>query len=402
MNMSLDASTLAICLTQAAITGIWAWTARHAGHLRVLPSARELSTSGRRQWPRLSILIPALNEGTTIRAALETILKVEYPGLEIICVNDRSTDNTGAVIDEIAARDPRVKAIHIKELPAGWLGKTHALDTAMAAASGDFILFTDADVHFEPDALKRVVAVMEHRRLDHLTLMPDIEPAGFLFDVALIQAGWVLFFFMDPTTMGTDDCRAPMGVGAFNMIRGDLARNLQPFKRLRMEVIDDVGLAILAHQSGGNGAIYASGSAVSLEYYANYGAMVRGLEKNAFALSQFSVARSARDNLFVILAPLVAFVWPLFRGDMTLVSAGVTFATACFLQYRSLGTYSVNPLLIPAFPAGMILCGYAGLRSMIQTLRRGGINWRGTFYPLDELRRMQVTKMPIEKRVRKK
>ena len=400
--MSLDAPSLVIILTQATIVGIWARTARHVAQLKLLPTARDLLTGQRKNWPRLSILVPALNEGRTIRAALETILRIDYPEVEIICVNDRSTDDTGSVIDELAARDARVKAIHITELPAGWLGKTHALDTALARASGDFILFTDADVHFEPDALKRVVALMEHRRLDHLSLMPHIEPAGFLFDSALLQAGWVLFFFIDPATMGTDDCRAPMGVGAFNMVRGDLARRLQPFKRLRMEVIDDIGLAILAHQGGGKSAIYASGSAVSLEYYADYGAMVRGLEKNAFALSQFSVARATRDNLFVILAPLVAFAWPFFRGDLTMVSAAFTYAAACFLQYRSLGTYSVNPWMIPTFPLGMILCGYAGFRSMIQTLRRGGIDWRGTFYPLDELRRMQVTKLPIARRTRTK
>jgi glycosyltransferase involved in cell wall biosynthesis len=398
MDVNLD--MIFIFFTQAVLVGVWVWTGRHAGRLDLLPPAGELGTGARQAWPRLSILIPALNEGATIRAALETLLKVDYPDLEVICINDRSTDHTGAVIDEMASRDARIQAIHVKELPAGWLGKTHALDLALARATGEFVLCTDADVHFEADALKRAVAVMEHRGLDHLTLFPWIEPAGFLFNTAIIQAGWVLFSFLDPSKVGTDDCRAPMGVGAFNLLRGEVARRLQPFKRLRMEVIDDIGLAVIAHQSGAKGGVFASGPAVSLEYYAGYGAMLKGLEKNAFALSRYSVGRALAENLFVIVAPLIAVVVPAFRDDWTVASGIVTYLTACFLQFRTLGpAHNVNPWLILFFPVGMILCGIAGLRSMAQTLRRGGITWRGTFYPLDELRRMQVTKLPVPKRV---
>ncbi len=391
-------TTIAIALTQLAILGGWLRTAIHAFGFQALPSAKSLAISQRKKWPRLSILIPALNEGTTIRSAVTTILSADYPDLEIICVNDRSTDNTWEVIEDLAAHDKRIKAINISELPSAWLGKVHALDQALAAATGHYVLCTDADVHFSQDALKRAVMMMEHRRLDHLSLLPKIASAGFLFDTALAQAGWVLFYFINPARMGTDSCRGPMGVGAFNLVRADLMHRIQPFKILRMEVIDDIGLAIVCHQAGGKCAFMGAGPAVSLEYYAGYGEMLKGLEKNAFALSRYSAARATAENLFVIVAPFIAFVWPFFRSDWTIASGIAVYLISCLLEFRSLQNHWVNPAVIPAFPVGMILCGIAGIRSMIQTLRRGGINWRGTTYPLSDLRRMQITKLPIPKR----
>lgn len=391
-------ATCIIVFSQLVILGVWLRTARHASALQVLPCAKSLAIEPIKKWPRLSILIPALNEGTTLRAALMTLLAVDYPDFEIICVNDRSTDDTGSVIQELAAQDNRIKAINVSELPNGWLGKVHALDQALIASTGDFILCTDADVHFSKDALKRSVMTMEHRRLDHLSLLPKIASAGFLFDTALAQAGWVLFYFINPAKMGTDECRAPMGVGAFNLVRADLMRRIQPFKTLRMEVIDDIGLAIVCHQAQGKGALMGAGTAVSLEYYAGYGEMLKGLEKNAFALSRYSLVRASAENMFVIAAPLLAFVCPFFRSDWTISSGVAVYLISCLLEFRSLQNHGVNPALIPAFPLGMMLCGIAGVRSMVQTLRRGGINWRGTTYPLSDLRRMQITKLPIPKR----
>lgn len=391
-------TTAAIVFAQLVILGVWLRTAIHASALQVLPCAKSLAIRHRKKWPRLSILVPALNEGKTIRAALTTLLAVDYPDLEIICVNDRSSDDTGAVIAQLAAQDMRIKAINVSELPNGWLGKVHALDQALNAATGEFVLCTDADVHFSQDALKRAVMMMEHRHIDHLSLLPEITSAGFLFDTALAQAGWVLFYFINPASIGTDSCRAPMGVGAFNLVRGDLMRRIQPFKTLRMEVIDDIGLAIVCHQAGGKGALMGGGPAISLEYYAGYGEMLKGLEKNAFALSRYSLVRASAENMFVIAAPLLAFVWPFFRSDWTIASGVAVYLISCLLEFRSLQNHGVNPALIPAFPMGMMLCGIAGVRSMVQTLRRGGINWRGTTYPLDELRRMQITKLPIPKR----
>src|SRR6185369_2740694 len=108
-----------------------------------------------------SVVVPACNEARTIERALTSLLAQDYPDLEIVLVDDRSSDETGAIIEHLAASDRRISAIHVRELPAGWLGKVHALQRGLERARGELVLFTDADIHFAPGALRRAVAWVE-------------------------------------------------------------------------------------------------------------------------------------------------------------------------------------------------------------------------------------------------
>lgn len=138
-----------------------------------------LPADGPEALPRLSIVVPALNEEETVEPAMRTLLALDYPQLEIIAVDDRSTDETGGILDRLAATDPRLRVLHVRELPAGWLGKNHALHLASREATGDYILFTDADVLFEPTVLRRTVRAMIARGLDHLAVFPELVRGGF-------------------------------------------------------------------------------------------------------------------------------------------------------------------------------------------------------------------------------
>src|SRR5678816_2035205 len=112
-------------------------------------------------WPRVSLIVPACNEETTLAAAMQAKLACDYADLEVVLVEDRSTDTTPRIADELAARDPRVRVIHLTQLPAGWLGRVHALDQGVRAATGEWLLFSDADVHLSPTVLSRIVASAE-------------------------------------------------------------------------------------------------------------------------------------------------------------------------------------------------------------------------------------------------
>ena len=125
--------------------------------------------------PRVTIVVAARNEEAKIEEGLRSLLALDYPEIEIIAVDDRSTDATGELMDSIARESAgKLHIEHVSALPAGWLGKTHAMWIAGRKATGDWILFTDADVIFSPDSLRRAIAYIETERADHLVLFPTM------------------------------------------------------------------------------------------------------------------------------------------------------------------------------------------------------------------------------------
>src|SRR3569832_996684 len=125
--------------------------------------------------PRVSIVIPARNEERNLEEALRSILALDYDNLEIDVVDDRSTDRTGEILDRMAAAEPRLRIVHVRELPPGWLGKNHALWLGAEKATGEYLLFTDADIVMDPSTLRRAVGLMLSDGLDHLPASPEIE-----------------------------------------------------------------------------------------------------------------------------------------------------------------------------------------------------------------------------------
>src|SRR5258708_11324477 len=121
--------------------------------------------------PSLSVVVPALNEEATIEPAMRSLLALDYPGLEVVAVDDRSTDATGVILDRLAAQNPHLRVRHVESLPPGWLGKNHALYAGSKIVSGEWILFTDADVHFTAAALRISVACPVGDKLEHIVIL---------------------------------------------------------------------------------------------------------------------------------------------------------------------------------------------------------------------------------------
>ena len=128
--------------------------------------------------PKISVIVPARNEEAQIRNGLCTLLQSTGVDLEIIAVEDRSTDSTGRIMDEIAATNSRLKVIHITELPEGWLGKNHAMHVASEQATGELLLFTDGDIIYEPPAIEIAVRHFVRKKLQHLCLLPRMLPGS--------------------------------------------------------------------------------------------------------------------------------------------------------------------------------------------------------------------------------
>ena len=345
--------------------------------------------------PGVSIIVPARNEEESIRETLAQLLGLDYSNYEIIAVNDRSTDRTGQIMEEIAASSRSVglpkpgllKVIHISVLPPGWLGKTHAMWMAGQQASGEWLLFTDADVIFKPDSLRRAVAFANAERAGHVVLFPRMimKGPGERMMIAFFQ---MLFVFGHrPWRVADPQARDHMGVGAFNLVRRTVYEAVGTYRALRMEVIDDMKLGKVVKNAGFAQRNVFGEDLISLHWAKGAFGIVDTLTKNFFALLSFQCWRTVLTVVglgCLNLGPFIG-IW-LAQGWARVpyaVALGSLFAIYCGIWFRS----AVPPYYFFLHPAGTILFLYILLRSMVHALWNKGIVWRGTKYPLEELRK---------------
>jgi glycosyltransferase involved in cell wall biosynthesis len=359
-------------------------------------SGAPAAADSRAIWPRVSLIIPAKDEAATLDAALTAKRSVAYDDLEILVVDDRSTDETPRIAARHARVDPRVRVVRVDELPAGWLGKVHALSVGAAEATGDWLLFSDADVHYAPHLLRRVVRHAERDQRDVIALWPHFTPGSWLRDTSfsafsrfLVTAG-LLWRVSDPRS------EVAVGGGVFTMIRREVFARSPGFAALRLEVADDVALGQLMKRCGASCALLLASDAVSLEYYGDVRAMVLGFEKNAYAGGGgYSIPRQTLLLLlmmFIEFGPTIVLLLA-FAGRLS-PSLGALAALAMLLIQGCQGVIAAHtrrPLvsaLVPWFGAAVLM--FAAVRSMWLIERAGGVRWRDTFYPLQELRRGRV------------
>ncbi len=353
--------------------------------------------------PRVSIIVPALNEEETIEQALNLLLALDYDNYEVIAVDDRSTDRTGEIMDRVSQNPrpvpartagtrtghphPSFRVIHHRELPAGWLGKPHAMWTAANQASGVWLLFTDADVLFKPDSLRRALAYAESVPADHVVLFPHIimkQPGEYMM-IAFFQT--MFLFGHRPWKVADPSTDDHMGVGAFNLVRRSVYDAVGTYRALRMEVVDDMKLGKVVKKAGFAQRNVFGGDLISIRWAQGAMGVVNNLTKNFFAVLSFQTWRTVLSavglaflNLGPFLGLLLAHGW--VRAPY-IVALGSMFVIYVGMSSRS----KVPPYYFLLHPVSSVLFIYALLRSMILTLRNGGIVWRGTKYPLEELRK---------------
>jgi cellulose synthase/poly-beta-1,6-N-acetylglucosamine synthase-like glycosyltransferase len=337
--------------------------------------------------PSVSIMFAARDEAEKLPGALETLLALDYPHYEVVAVNDRSEDSTREILDSAARSGPRLKVVHISSLPAGWLGKPHALQQAYEHASGEWLVFTDADVHFSPDLLRRTIALARGQGWDHMTLLGRVEMHGLGERIALTFVAMAFLMGMRPWWVNNPKSPFYAGIGAFQLIRRSAYEAIGAHGRLAMEVVDDMKLGKLVKAAGFRSGVANSGDTVRVRWHEGVGNIVRGTTKNFFAASGFRVwvtCMQVVGLLWMFVFPLVAL--PLLHGwafVFALIAVGMPILTEAGVALE----FGISPLYALTFPIGALIFAWMITRSTIVTLWSGGITWRGTFYPLEELKR---------------
>ena len=380
------------------LTALW-WIAMplravlHDRKLRVLPAIETEPSSG---WPRVSVLVPARNEADGIEAAMQSLLEVDYPELEIVLIDDRSTDRTGEIVDRLARRDPRVVALHIERLPDGWLGKVHALQRGLEACHGEWLLFTDADVHFSPAVVKRAIAYCEHRDRDFIALLPDFFNVRPLIGAAQAAFGILFLAMFDFGRVADPDDDAAMGIGAFNLLRRDFVDPADGLDWLRMELVDDAGLGLLAKRRGARCEILSGNTLIKVDWYPSLRAMLDGVMQRFVMGTDYRLGLFALHCLFMLaclLAPL-GLAFALAPGSpLAWFALTVYFAPALLHRVGGARRIGIPDAALAGIALGYAIVVFGMFRSLLGCLRRGGVYWRGQIYPLAELRARQRFRM---------
>jgi len=339
--------------------------------------------------PKVSIIVPACNEAADIEATLARLLALEYDNYEVIAVNDRSTDQTGEIMERIAsAASPGwLKVIRITDLPGGWMGKPHAMWSASNRASGDWLLFTDADVLFKPDALRRALAYAESERADHLVLFPRMimKHPGEKMMIAFFQTLFV--FGHRPWKVADTKTKDHIGVGAFNMIRRTVYEALGTYKALRFDVLDDMKLGKVVKNAGYVQRNVFGEDLISIRWAKGAWGVVDNLTKNFFAIMSFQWPRALASCFGLAFLNLMPFAGIFLAQGWERVGYGVALFSMCSIYVGMSSKSDIPPYYFILHPLSTALFVYTMLRSTFLTLGRGGVVWRGTFYPLDELRK---------------
>jgi glycosyltransferase involved in cell wall biosynthesis len=341
----------------------------------------------------VSVIVPARNEARDVDACLRSLLASKGVDLEVIAVDDRSTDETGAVMEALREPGVRYAVEHVEELPPGWLGKPHAMARGAALATGEWLLFTDADVVFAEDTLARALGWLEREGGDHLLVVPTVvtRSAGEAMMLPFLHVlsiwGPRLWRVRDP------HARDAIGVGAFNLMRRAAYEKVGGWERLRMEVIEDVRMGYLVKHAGFASRVVTGRNMVRIRWARGARGVVGNLTKNVFAAFRFRIGLTVAGTVaatVMCLAPFAgvvigvwdrAWLWP------SLVSVAVL--AALYWRYRRFADpgSAATVLWLLSFPAAALVFVYAMVQSTVLTLMRGGVVWRDTFYPLAELRK---------------
>jgi len=340
--------------------------------------------------PSVSAVVAARNEERNIEVALQSLLRLDYDQLEIIVVDDRSTDGTGAILDRLASGNARLRVLHLTELPPKWLGKNYALYRGAQEASGELLLFTDADCVMEPSVLRRAVSHLVEHHIDHLPMLFRIQMPNWLLEAFVVTFSVYLMSYCRPWKCLNPKSDAHIGIGGFNLVRADVYRAIGTHETIRMRPDDDLKFGKLIKKHGFRQECLNAADLMYVPWYASLREMVIGLEKNAFSAVDYHIG-------YTLLASASMLLFNVFPFVALFITHGVTWWLYLLVVASLLGMGLITARggklrasCCLGFPLGALMFVCIQWRTMLLNLWQGGIRWRDTHYPLAELKANRV------------
>lgn len=337
--------------------------------------------------PSISIIFGALNEERDIENALKTMLVIDYPTYEIIAIDDRSTDKTPIILDQYQKKYPdRLHVTHIKELPAGWLGKNHALHLGAQQAKGNWLLFTDADVIMKPDLLRKAISYVIKNNTDHLTIFEHHLRHPFWLKVFYLGHYITYSLVVKPWRIRYAWSKKSLGHGSFNLVNKKSYDACGGHQAIAMECLDDLKFGKLLKQHGFRQDTVDGRDYIEREWYKSLAEMISGLKKNSFAFYEYRIIPTIRDVLFAF----IFYLWPIIgmiicSGPARWINM-LNVALTLYMSAYVAKQFRLEKKFAFFYPISILILLYTMLNSVFSIYTNKGVIWRGTHYSLQELR----------------
>jgi cellulose synthase/poly-beta-1,6-N-acetylglucosamine synthase-like glycosyltransferase len=334
------------------------------------------------QQPHVAIIIAVRNEEEDIENALQSVCNLKYENHRIIVVNDRSTDRTAEILQKF--NHPKISIITLDSLPDGWLGKNNALYQGYKNSTEEWMLFTDADVEFHPDALSRAFGYVEQNNLDHLSILPDVRSRSKILNSVLATFSMMLMMVTRPWDARKPRRSGSVGVGAFNLVKRTAYEQAGTHVKIKMRPDDDLRLGKNIKLAELRQDVLSGRDYICLEWYKNLKQFRDGLMKNTFAVNNYNVFRSIADFIATLTCIALPIPLMLIFGD-TAIRLAALLVLAAQILYMTVVLPNKWWYALMILYAGFLMA-YIVAKSAILTLKQGGIYWRDSFYSLSMLK----------------
>ncbi len=339
--------------------------------------------------PLVSVLVPARNEeGRVLHACISSILSQDYGRFEVVAVNDRSVDATGPILHAIAKANSKLRVIDGAEPPAGWLGKPHALEQALQQSAGEWVLATDADMIFAPQALRTAIAHALANTYDAVTLIPHIICLTFWERVFTPIFGWYMVMVAPVHRVNNPRKRESLGIGGFFLIRREWLKRVGAYGALRAEVAEDLRMAEMLKLQGARLRIEYAPDLISTRMQPTFRDIWEGFSKNLFAGTKFNLFQSFIGGLGILLAmvmpPLAAVacafaLWAGASAELMQLFVPLVLVWAIQVALFAYINLSWNIPVAYAFtaPLGHALFVAILFNSAFKIASGSGVTWKG-------------------------
>jgi len=359
-------------------------------HLDIIIEIKPAPTAA----PLISICIPARNEENNIRNSVESALGQDYPNIEVIVLDDRSTDSTLTQLAEIAARDSRLVPINGTDLPAGWAGKPFALFQASAAARGEWLCFVDADTFLAPQAISSCYAKALETEADMFTTMNEQILGSFWEKVIMPLVMTALSVGFSPRKVNDPTTRDAIANGQFIMIRRTVYDAIGGHEKVKDQIVEDKAISEQVKWNGHHLVVADGSQVIRTRMYTNLPSMWEGWTKNIYLglrdhpsmlmLGAFGATLALIAALFLPIWPLLGINWYLNGGKWLAVAvtieALIIWASVIYARARVARGMRISAWYALTTPLGAGIFAAMMLTSAWKVISGQGVTWRGRTY----------------------